>query len=170
MNKLLQTIDRARPWGRVLITALVAVGELINRAWVASVFFKAGMVKIASWSSTLYLFRYEYKVPLLPPDLAAYMGAATELTMPILLMIGLAGRFSAGVLVVFNLIAVISYAHVLNEAGIQAHMIWGVMLLIPMLRGAGLISVDRLLDFGYRHLSSRSHRAPAREDRAAALS
>ncbi|MGH8602998.1 MAG: DoxX family protein, partial [Gammaproteobacteria bacterium] len=73
--------------------------------WVANVFFKSGLVKIQSWESTVALFTYEYSVPYLSPELAAYFGAFTELFFPVLLAIGLAGRLSAGVLFVFNIVA-----------------------------------------------------------------
>jgi putative oxidoreductase len=83
--------------------------DLLLRLWVANIFWKAGMSKLASWSSTLYLFEYEYAVPFLPPEIAAYIGTGVEITMPVLLAVGLATRFSALVLFVFNIIAVVSY-------------------------------------------------------------
>ena len=114
------------------------------RLWVAWVFFKSGLTKINSWDSTLYLFEYEYAVPLLSPEIAAYMGTAAELSLPILLAFGLAGRFGAIALFIFNITAVLSYPD-LNAAGIRDHQVWGLMLLVPLLHGPGKLSIDYLL-------------------------
>lgn len=120
------------------------LADLAMRLWVASAFFKAGLTKIQSFDSTLLLFRFEYQVPLLSPDWAAYLGTATELSMPVLLALGLLGRFSAGVLFVFNLIAVISYPAIGFFTALD-HQAWGIMLLALLLRGPGTISLDYLL-------------------------
>jgi putative oxidoreductase len=115
--------------------------DLLLRLWVANIFWKAGMSKLASWSSTLYLFEYEYAVPFLPPEIAAYIGTGVEITMPVLLAVGLATRFSALVLFVFNIIAVVSYP-TLNEIGIKDHQYWGLLLLVPLFHGPGVLSLD----------------------------
>ena len=123
---------------------LAPLGDLLLRLYVANVFWKAGLVKIQSWPSTMYLFSEEYKVPLLPPEIAAYLGTGVELLFPVLLAFGLAGRFAALVLFVFNIIAVISYP-TLNAAGIADHQLWGLMLALLVLRGPGKLSLDHLL-------------------------
>ncbi len=120
------------------------VADLLLRLWVANVFWKAGLAKISSMSSTLYLFEYEYAVPIIPFELAAYMAIFVELVFPILLVLGLATRLSAGTLFIFNVIAVISYP-TLNAAGIAQHQLWGIMLLIPLFHGAGAISLDHFI-------------------------
>jgi len=117
--------------------------DLAIRLYVANVFFKSGLTKIASWDTTLTLFEYEYDVPLLPTELAAYLGTAAELTLPVLLALGLAGRFSAFALFVFNYIAVISYPD-LSEGGLKDHFYWGFLLLVPLLNGPGKLSIDHL--------------------------
>jgi len=117
---------------------------LAIRLWVAWVFFKSGLTKINSWDSTLYLFEYEYAVPLLSPEMAAYLGTAAELSLPVLLALGLAGRFGAIALFIFNITAVLSYPD-LNAAGIRDHQVWGIMLLVPLLHGPGKLSIDYLL-------------------------
>jgi len=117
---------------------------LAIRLWVAWVFFKSGMTKINSWDSTMYLFEYEYAVPLLSPEMAAYLGTAAELSLPVLLAFGLAGRFGAIALFVFNITAVLSYPD-LNAAGIRDHQVWGIMLLVPLLFGPGKLSIDYFL-------------------------
>jgi putative oxidoreductase len=118
--------------------------DLVIRLWVANVFWKSGLTKIQSWDSTVALFTYEYHVPLLSPWLAAAMGTAVELVFPVLLALGLAGRLSAGVLFVFNIVAVISYPD-LNEIGLKDHMYWGLLLLVSLLHGPGKLSVDHIL-------------------------
>jgi len=129
----------------VKLDVLAPLGNLALRLWVANVFFKSGLTKIKSWDSTMYLFEYEYAVPLLPPETAAMLGAAAELALPVLLVLGLAGRFGAIALFLFNIIAVISYPD-LNAAGIRDHQVWGVMLLIPMLMGPGKLSIDHFIN------------------------
>jgi Predicted membrane protein len=117
------------------------IADLAVRLWVANVFFKSGLVKIQSWESTIALFTYEYSVPFLSPELAAYLGAFVELVFPVLLALGLAGRLSAAVLFVFNIIAVISYP-ALNAAGLEQHQLWGILLLVSLLHGPGKLSLD----------------------------
>jgi putative oxidoreductase len=114
------------------------------RVYVARVFFVSGLTKIHDWSVTIALFTNEYHVPLLPPALAALMSAATELSIPVLLVLGLATRFGAFVLFVFNVIAVVSYA-ALPDIAIKDHLLWGTMLLVVLLCGPGKISLDHLL-------------------------
>jgi putative oxidoreductase len=123
---------------------LSPIADLAIRLWVANVFFKSGLTKIQSMDSTIALFTYEYQVPLLPPAIAAYLGTFTELFFPVLLALGLGGRFAALVLFVFNIVAVISYPG-LNEAGIEQHQVWGLMLLVTLLHGPGRLSVDCFL-------------------------
>jgi len=117
---------------------------LAVRLYVASVFFKSGLTKIASMDTTILLFTHEYQVPLLSPTLAAYLGTAAELVLPVMLALGLGGRLAAAALFVFNIVAVISYPD-LNEVGIMQHQYWGVLLLIPLLYGPGKLSIDSLL-------------------------
>ena len=87
------------------------------------------------------LFQYEYKVPWLSPEAAAHLATAAELVLPVLLAVGLAGRFAAGALFVFNIVAVVSYP-ALQLPGKLDHLLWGIMLLMPLFRGPGKISVD----------------------------
>ena len=120
---------------------LSPVGDLILRCWVAYAFWVSGVTKIQNWDSTLYLFEDEYSVPLLPPELAAYLGTSVELGFPVLLAFGLLGRLAAGVLFLFNIIAVLSYPD-LGAAGIEQHKVWGIMLLVCFLNGPGKLSID----------------------------
>lgn len=118
--------------------------DLVLRLWVANVFFRSGRSKIASWDSTLELFRYEYQVPLFSPEFAAYSATFFELTMPVLLALGLAGRKSAFVLFVLNYVAMISYPDI-SPAGIQQHILWGAMLAVTFFHGPGKLSLDHLI-------------------------
>lgn len=106
---------------------LAPVFDLGLRLFLANVFFKSGLTKIQNWDSTLYLFSDVYQVPLLSPDLAASLAATVELALPVLLVLGLLGRFAAAGLSVLNVVAVISYAD-LSEAGINQHLYWGLLL------------------------------------------
>lgn len=132
-----------RPATHVL-EALSPVADLGIRLWVAWVFWKSGQTKIANWDSTLFLFEDFYQVPLLPPDLAAYLGTAVELSMPVLLAFGLAARFSAAVLLVFNVVAVLSLPE-LRPVDLQNHSLWGLMLLVTLFHGPGKLSLDHLI-------------------------
>lgn len=119
---------------------------LVTRLWVSWEFLKSGWLKIASWQNTVFLFRNEYRVPVLPPELAAVAGTAGELVFPVLLIAGVAGRLSAVGLFAVNVMAVVSYAHVLLTEGFEAavgqHYLWGFALLVLAVFGPGRLSVD----------------------------
>jgi putative oxidoreductase len=123
---------------------LAPLADLVIRIWVANVFWRSGLTKIESFDTTLQLFRYEYSVPLLPPDVAAYLATFTELTFSVLLTIGLAGRFSASALFVLNAVAVISYP-ALQDFAVIDHQLWGLLLLVSVFHGPGKLSLDYLI-------------------------
>ena len=140
-------IDRCKPIAKSFTCSLNTLAPFLDlgiRVWVANIFWKSGLTKIQSWDSTVALFTHEYQVPLLSPTLAAAMGTAVELVFPVLLVLGLAGRLNAGVLFVFNIIAVISYPD-LNEIGVKDHVYWGILLLVTLLHGPGRLSIDHYL-------------------------
>ena len=125
---------------------LQSLALLAARLYVAQVFFMSGLVKLRDWSSTLALFNDYYQVPLLPPALAAYAGTAGELAIPVLLVLGLAGRFAGAGLFVVNLMAALSLpAEDLSAAGEAQHILWGVLALVIVLWGSGRWSVDRMV-------------------------
>lgn len=142
---------------------LTPVADFLARYWVAAAFFSSGLTKTVSGSFTLFghsfsyplsllptettftLFEYEYHVPLLPSALAAYMGTATELLLPVFLFLGLGTRYAALVLFVFNIVAVLSYPD-LNDVGLAQHQVWGLLLLITLCHGPGKLSLDHLID------------------------
>ncbi|WP_348699808.1 DoxX family protein [Duganella fentianensis] len=133
--------DKLTQWGGA------ALG-LFLRLYVGWQFFKAGMVKLGDWSATLALFREEYHVPLLPAELAAYLGAAGELGLPLLLFAGLLSRPAALALLLVNGMAVLSYPQLFSfdcPAAINDHFYWGMLLLALLVYGPGRISLDQAL-------------------------
>lgn len=142
--------QQATQWGAHLISlgahldALQPLAVLLARLYVAQVFFLSGLTKLRDWETTLFLFTEEYKVPLLPPALAAVMGTAGELVLPVLLALGLCGRFGALGLSVMNVVAVISLSEI-APAAMQQHILWGALLAGVAIFGPGNWSVDRLI-------------------------
>lgn len=125
------------------LNAAQPLAALAARVYLAQVFFLSGLTKIRDWETTLLLFTEEYKVPLLSPQLAAISGTAGELVLPVLLLIGMAGRFSALGLSVVNAVAVVSLADI-APAALQQHITWGVLLAALAVYGVGKWSVDCL--------------------------
>jgi putative oxidoreductase len=117
---------------------------LAARLFVAKAFFWSGLTKVRDWETTLALFQDEYQVPLVSPQLAALAGTAGELLLPLLLALGLAGRFGAAGLFVLNAVAVISLAEI-APAALMQHQLWGALLLLVWLWGPGRLSLDRWL-------------------------
>jgi putative oxidoreductase len=152
----MNTAPSASPFGR-LAGFYCAVTRLLDRLqpllllgfrlYVAQVFVMSGLTKIQNWSNTVALFTDEYHVPLLPPVVAAALGTATELSMPVLLVLGLASRFASGVLFALNIVAVVSYyATLVETGGVRDHVLWGTMLLVLTICGPGKIAVDAWLE------------------------
>lgn len=121
--------------------AVRAMALLAARLYVAQVFWLSGLTKLRDWETTLALFQDEYQVPLLSPQLAAWLGTAGELVLPVLLVLGLGGRFAALGLSVVNIVAVLSLAEI-APAALAGHQLWGVLLLLVLLWGPGRLSLD----------------------------
>ena len=144
MNPLLKAARcyyAAAHWPEHLAPAL----DLGLRLFLANVFFKSGLTKIKSWDSTLYLFNDVYQVPLLSPELAAWLATSAELGLSVLLVLGLLGRLAAAGLFILNLVAVLSYYSELSEAGINQHLYWGILLAV-LLISRSVWSVDNWLE------------------------
>ena len=124
-----------------MLTHLQAPATLAARVFVGMAFFRSGLTKIADWDTTLALFSDEYHVPLLPPDVAAVAGTFGELFFPVLLVLGLFGRFSALSLSFVNIVAVLSLSEI-APAALQQHQFWGTLLVGIVLWGPGKWSVD----------------------------
>jgi putative oxidoreductase len=108
------------------------------------VFWRSGQTKIEGLhikDSTFFLFREEYMVPLLPPDMAAYLATIAENVFSVLLIIGLASRLSAAALL--GLTAVIQLF--VYPSAWPEHILWVTALLVVIARGPGVISLDHLL-------------------------
>lgn len=118
--------------------ALIA---LVARIAVADVFWRSGQTKVDGWQiteTTFDLFREEYRVPLVPPEIAAYLAAIQEHLFSVLLIIGLASRLSAlGLLAMTAVIQIFVY-----PANYPDHLLWAAALLLIVARGPGAISID----------------------------
>ncbi len=143
-------IEKALPpltAGRNALIALSNVLDLGIRLYIAKVFFLSGLTKIRDWETTVTLFQEEYRVPVLPPELAAFMGTAGELVLPVFLVIGLATRIAAFGLTFVNIMAVVSYWHFLMSAepALAQHVYWGILILVVLLHGPGKLSLDAIV-------------------------
>jgi putative oxidoreductase len=148
MKNLLSHLFQRGQCAAMLIERWVApLVDLAARLYIARVFFLSGLTKIADWDTTLALFTDEYHVPVLPPAIAAFMGAAGELAFPVLLVLGLGGRLGALGLTFVNIMAVVSYYHVLsqNDALLTHHLVWGMVLALLFAHGPGRLSLDAWL-------------------------
>lgn len=114
---------------------------LLARLYIAKVFFLAGLTKVQDWDTTLFLFEEEYQVPLIPFELAAYLGTIGELVLPVLLVLGFFTRFTALGLFIVNYVAVISLVEI-APAALYLHHIWGLLLAQIIIYGAGVASID----------------------------
>ena len=111
------------------------------RLAVATVFWNSAMTKLANWDTAVALFVDEYKLPLLPPELVAYVAVSIELTTPALLVAGLFTRVAA--LVLLGMTAVIEIF--VYPLAWPTHIQWAAMLLVLLCRGPGRLSVDHWL-------------------------
>lgn len=121
---------------------------LAVRYWLFKSFFFSGLLKTKSWQTTLYLFENEYSVPLLPPQVAAYLGTAAEIFLPVLVLLGILTRLSASAFLIFNAIILISYPFLWTQdgkMGLQQHLLWGILMLVLISFGPGKISVDNFI-------------------------
>lgn len=153
----------SQAWGRRLPALLTELAVLIGRFAIAAVFWKSGQTKIEGltvdlvagefqlgWprlaDSAVALFRDEYRLPWLPPDLAALLAAWGEHLLPLLLLLGLATRGAAlGLLVMTLTIQLFVYPD-----AYPTHGVWAAVLLLLLARGGGPLSVDRLLAGRFR--------------------
>lgn len=131
--------DRMSEWIGHGLLALCA------RVAIAAIFFQSGRTKVDGFltvNDTAYtLFREDYKVPLLPPELAAHLATYAEHVFPILLVLGLLTRLSAlGLLGMTAVIQLFVY-----PAAWPTHLSWAVLMVYLIGRGAGPLSLDRVL-------------------------
>lgn len=117
------------------------------RFYVAYDFFLSGKQKMSSWSTTVDLFADEYNVPLLSPEMAAYLATGAELLLPVLLVFGFITRPAALGLFILNVVAAMALAQTdfASAAGHWQHMLWGTMLAVIFAFGPGALSIDKLI-------------------------
>lgn len=159
-----RTVRFLIPWMERIPHSVIA---LLGRFSIAAVFWKSGQTKVegfavdfveGTWSlgwprladSTIDLFRYEYNLPFIPPEIAAPLAAFAEHLFPILLLVGLATRFSALVLLIMT--AVIQ-VFVYPDA-YPTHGVWATVLLYLIARGPGVIAIDHWVARRYRDLAA----------------
>ena len=112
--------------------------QLVTRIAVGHVFWASAQSKLASWPVTLQLFALEYRVPILPPDLAASLATAAELSGSVLLFVGLLTRLAA--LQLLGVVAVIQLF--VFPGNWPEHLLWTSGLLLLLARGPGVVSLD----------------------------
>ncbi|MGH8333599.1 MAG: DoxX family protein [Pseudomonas fluorescens] len=111
------------------------------RLAMATVFWNSALTKLASWETAVALFTDEYRLPILPPELAAYLAVSIELMTPVLLVLGLATRLAAAVMLgMTTIIEVLVYPQAW-----PTHIQWAAMLLVLLARGPGKLSIDWLI-------------------------
>ncbi|MDZ3838321.1 MAG: DoxX family protein [Rhodospirillales bacterium] len=118
-----------------------AVLALAFRFAVATVFFRSGTTKLASWDTTVALFEMEYMVPILPPVIGAYLATATELGASLMLILGLGTRFAAAALLGLTLVIQV---FVFPENW-PDHLLWASILAWLLTRGPGALSLDHVV-------------------------
>jgi len=135
--------DSTRAWlARFPLSILLLAG----RIGVGATFFKAGLLKYNSFEFAVKLFQEEYRLPLLDPAVAARMAMIQELSLPILLFLGLATRVAT--IPLLGMIAVIQtfvYPNAYND-----HLVWGSILVLVLTRGPGVFSLDYLIERAVR--------------------
>ena len=118
---------------------------LLLRVGIATPFFLSGRTKVEGLltitPSTQYLFAEEYRVPLLPPDLAAHLATYSKHLFPILLVVGLATRPAAAALLLMTLVIQLF----VEPGGWPVHLLWAGPLAYLIARGPGALSLDRVL-------------------------
>lgn len=128
------------------INLLQPLALLAVRIYVGWVFFSSGLTKLRDWESTLFLFEEEYAVPFINFELAAWLGTAGELVLPVLIILGIGSRFAAAGLTVVNIVAVVSL-EAIAPAAYTLHIVWGLLLAQVLLWGAGIISIDKFFQW-----------------------
>jgi putative oxidoreductase len=134
-------LEKARALAEQIPYSLIA---FVARFSIADVFWRSGQTKVSGFSireETFYLFREEYRVPLLSPEIAAYLSTIGEHVFSLLLFVGLASRLSA--IGLFGMTMVIQLFVVPGEW--PEHVLWLSLLTLIIARGPGTLSVDHLL-------------------------
>jgi len=136
-------------WNRLADRAGALIGDgalaLVARIAIAAIFLQSGRTKVEGLltvtPSAIELFRSEYRLPVVPPEVAAHLAAWSEHAFPALLVLGLFSRLSALALLVMT--AVIQ-VFVYPDAW-PTHLSWAGLMLVVIARGAGPLSLDRVM-------------------------
>lgn len=131
-------------WSRLLERIPYSLIALSARVFPAAVFWQSGRTKVEGWrlsENAVFLFKEDYKLPLIDPAIAAHAAAIAEHVFPVLLVIGLASRFAALALLAITLVIEI---FVFPDAW-PTHGVWATCFLIVIARGPGALSLDHLL-------------------------
>lgn len=140
LRPIVSRLAALRALGHRFPLSLLEVGM---RVAVGATFFRSGMNKLESFDTAVELFREEYRLPLLPPEIAATMGTAVELGAPVLLVLGLLARLGAAALLAMTLvIQFLAYPGNWPE-----HLMWASILAYVLTRGPGTLSIDRIIAF-----------------------
>ena len=139
-NSLIARLDMLRTAAGRFPFSLIELGM---RLAVGATFFRSGMNKLESFDTAIALFRDEYRLPLLPPEIAAYLGTTVELVAPVLLVLGLFARLGAAALLTMTLVI----QFLVYPENWPEHLMWASILAYVLSRGSGKLSIDRLIAF-----------------------
>ena len=120
------------------------VFDLIARLYLANAFFSSGILRLKDFlngngGNQFFLFELEHPVPGLSPEFAAYIATTGEIILPILLVLGLFGRFAAAGLLIMTAVIEFTYGH------FDIHILWAFLALSILIRGPSLLSADHFL-------------------------
>lgn len=133
------SVETVEAFVGILEARLAPVLDLVLRIWLAQVFFTSGVVKTATWQSTIWLYTYEHPVPGLAPETAAVLGTAIELACPVFLVIGLMTRIAVVPLLLTAAFLQFTYKP------LEVHLYWMLALGFLFARGPGAISLDHFV-------------------------
>lgn len=145
MKALFQNIDTMieplRGFARTVGSPLF---DLTARLYLGWAFFKSGLIRFKEWQNgtfdnQVFLFELEHPVPGLDPTMAAYLTTGAELILPVLLILGLFGRFAAAGLLVMTAVIEFTYGH------FDAHILWAFLAAMIFIKGPGALSLDSLI-------------------------
>jgi putative oxidoreductase len=139
-SNMVTRLDRLRTMAGRFPLSLIEFGM---RLAVGATFFRSGMNKLESFDTAITLFREEYRLPLLPPELAAYLGTAVELGASVLLVLGLFARLGAAALLAMTLVI----QFLVYPENWPEHLMWTSILAYVLSRGPGALSIDRIIAF-----------------------
>ena len=136
MKRLYLTLN---DWFESIPTPFLVV---LARLAIVAVFLRSGLLKLSGMSdgSTLGMFTNEFRLPLLPPELVAYLLTAAELGLAALVLVGLLTRFAAFGLLILTTLTALYYPN-----AVDMYAMWAVALLFVMRHGAGRLSLDYLI-------------------------